>query len=201
MSARTKSPLLPLALSLGTLAAMGTLTAWSPTLYDLFCRVTGFGGTTLRAEAAPAATSDRTIKVRFDANVANSLPWEFRPLTREVEVRLGEVRQIAYQATNELGVPSGGKATFNVSPPAAGAYFNKIACFCFTYQELAPGQSMDMPVQFFVDPEILNDEQLGRLPDITLSYTFFPEDAPAPKTADASAEAKPALQAEAKPAL
>ena len=199
MSTRAKSPLLPLALSLGTLTAMAALTAWSPTLYDLFCRVTGFGGTTLRAEAAPATVSDRTITVRFDANVANSLPWKFRPLTREVEVHLGEVRQIAYRATNELGVASGGRATFNVSPPAAGAYFNKIACFCFTHQELAPGQSIEMPVQFFVDPEILKDEQLNGLPDITLSYTFFPEDAPAPETAaadpvaDVGAAAKPAL--------
>ena len=173
-----KSPLLPLVLSLGTLAAMGALTAWSPTLYDLFCRVTGFGGTTLRAEAAPAATSERTITVRFDANVAQSLAWQFRPKVREVEVHLGEVRQIAYHARNELPAPSWGTATFNVSPPAAGAYFNKIQCFCFTNQELKPGEGMDMPVQFFVDPDILNDEQLGHLPDITLSYTFFPDDPP-----------------------
>ena len=201
MTRKAKSPLGPVLLSLAVLVSMGTLTAYAPTLYDLFCRVTGFGGTTQRAEAPSTAVSDRTITVRFDANTANSLPWTFRPTVREVTLKLGEVRDVAYQATSESRADSWGKATFNVSPPAAGAYFNKIACFCFTYQELAPGQSMDMPVQFFVDPEILNDEQLGRLPDITLSYTFFPEDAPAPKTADASAEAKPALQAEAKPAL
>lgn len=183
--AQSNSLKLPLGLSFGLLLGMGALTAWSPTLYDLFCRVTGFGGTTLRAEAAPAATSERTITVRFDANVAQSLPWEFRPGVREVEVKLGEVRQIAYHAKNELSVPSWGTATFNVSPPAAGGYFNKIACFCFTNQELAPGEGMDMPVQFFVDPEILNDEQLGHLPDITLSYTFFPDE-PAEKTAAAS---------------
>ena len=188
-----RSALMPVALSLGVLAAMGVLTAWSPTLYDLFCRATGFAGTTQRAAAATAPVSQRSIKVRFDANVAQSLPWEFRPKVREVEVKLGEVRQIAYEARNEMSQPSWGKATFNVSPPAAGAYFNKIACFCFTNQALGPGESVDMPVQFFVDPEILADEQLGHLPTITLSYTFFPDDAPKTAEAASGAATKPAL--------
>ena len=174
-----KSSTFPVALSLGVLLAMGTLTAYAPTLYDLFCRVTGFGGTTQRAVEAPsAATSERTITVRFDANTANGLPWAFRPKVREVTLKLGEVRDVAYVARSEVGDDSWGRATFNVSPPAAGAYFNKIACFCFTNQHLAPGQSVDMPVQFFVDPEIVDDELLAHLPDITLSYTFFPDEKP-----------------------
>ena len=147
-------------------------------LYRLFCQVTGFGGTTQRVAQADVAVVDRTIKVRFDANVAAALPWSFRPGVREVEVKLGEVREIAYRARNEARDENWGMATFNVSPPAAGAYFNKIACFCFNNQGLKPGESVDMPVQFFVDPAILEDEMLARLPTITLSYTFFPDNPP-----------------------
>ena len=175
---RTRSSLGPVVLSLGVLLSMGALTAYAPTLYDLFCRVTGFAGTTQRASGPSTAVSERKITVRFDANVANALPWEFKPAVREVTLKLGEVRDVAYIARNELGEDSWGKATFNVSPPSAGAYFNKIACFCFTNQHLAPGQSVEMPVQFFVDPEIAKDELLSDLPDITLSYTFFPDEKP-----------------------
>ena len=179
-----KQSLKPVFLSLGILASMGTLTAYAPTLYDLFCRVTGFAGTTQRAEAASDTVSERTITVRFDANTAQSLPWAFRPKVREVTLKLGEVRQMEYVARNEFGEDTWGKATFNVSPPAAGAYFNKLACFCFTNQHLAPGQSIDMPVQFFVDPDIVDDELLANLPDITLSYTFFPDEKPAEPAED-----------------
>ena len=167
----------PVILSLSVLLGMGALTAYAPTLYDLFCRVTGFAGTTQRADAS-TSISDRTITVRFDANTASSLPWAFRPKVREITLKLGEVRDVAYVARNEVGEDTWGKATFNVSPPAAGAYFNKIACFCFTNQHLKPGESVDMPVQFFVDPEIVEDELLRDLPDITLSYTFFPDEKP-----------------------
>ena len=176
--AQRKSSTGPLVLSLGTLLAMGTLTAYSPTLYEIFCQVTGFGGTTQRVAQADVPVLDRTIKVRFDANVAAALPWSFRPETREVEVKLGEVRNVSYRAKNEARDENWGMATFNVSPPAAGAYFNKIACFCFNNQGLKPGESVDMPVQFFVDPAILEDEMLARLPTITLSYTFFPDNPP-----------------------
>ena len=182
-----KSARFPVILSLSVLLGMGALTAYAPTLYDLFCRVTGFGGTTQRADAPASAISDRTITVRFDANTASSLPWEFRPKVREVTLKLGEVRDVAYFARNELGEDTWGTATFNVSPPAAGAYFNKIACFCFTNQHLKPGESIDMPVQFFVDPEIVEDELLRDLPDITLSYTFFPDEKP-----EEVAQARPA---------
>ena len=175
---KARSPVGPVLLSLSVLAGMGALTATAPTLYDLFCRVTGFAGTTQRAAAAPDAVSERSITVRFDANVAQSLPWAFRPKLREVTLKLGEVRDVAYVARNEMASDSWGTATFNVSPPAAGAYFNKIACFCFTNQHLKPGESVEMPVQFFVDPEILKDEALAHLPDITLSYTFFPDEKP-----------------------
>ena len=185
---RTK--LQPVLLSVGVLAAMGTLTAYAPTLYDLFCRVTGIGGTTqVAASADGIEVVDRTITIRFDANTAQSIPWGFRPKVREVEVKLGEVHQIDYRADNEAGETTWGTATYNVSPPAAGAYFNKIACFCFTRQELLAGAGVDMPVQFFVDPEILQDESLKNLPDITLSYTFFPQDPPAEETAAVAGQA------------
>ncbi|NJR13507.1 MAG: cytochrome c oxidase assembly protein [Phyllobacteriaceae bacterium] len=143
-------------------------------LYQLFCQVTGFGGTPQIAATAPADVLDRTIKVRFDANVAPGVPWDFAPKTREIEVRLGETVQIDYAATNRGTRPVWATATFNVTPEGAGAYFNKMQCFCFTETELKPGQSMDMPVVFFVDPDIINNSESARITTITLSYTFFP---------------------------
>jgi cytochrome c oxidase assembly protein subunit 11 len=143
-------------------------------LYDWFCRTTGFGGTPLVAKTAPAKASERRIAVRFDANVAGGLPWEFAPETREVEVAIGETKLVHYAAKNGWSAPTFGTATYNVSPPQAGAYFNKLQCFCFTEQRLEAGERMDMPVAFFVDPAILDDPELKSLKNITLSYTFFP---------------------------
>lgn len=143
-------------------------------LYDLFCRVTGFGGTPRIATTAPAKTGERRIKISFDANVAPGLPWNFGPETREVEVLVGETKLIHYAAANNGRQPTIGTATYNVSPPTAGYYFNKMQCFCFTEQKLSAGEKMDMPVAFFVDPEIDNDPELKSLKTITLSYTFFP---------------------------
>lgn len=143
-------------------------------LYDLFCRVTGFGGTPRIATAAPAAPVERRMKIRLDANVAPGLPWKFGPEAREVEVRVGESKLVHYAATNNGKAGTVGTATYNVSPPTAGAYFMKMQCFCFTEQALASGEKMEMPVAFFVDPEIEKDPELKGLTTITLSYTFFP---------------------------
>ena len=143
-------------------------------LYQLFCQVTGYGGTTKKADTASANVLDRTITVRFDANVASGLPWEFQPKQREVTIRLGETTDVAYLAKNIFNTPTRGKASFNVTPELAGAYFNKLQCFCFTDTTLKPGETLDMPVQFFVDPEIINEVDLKDINTITLSYTFFP---------------------------
>ncbi len=146
----------------------------SAELYTLFCKVTGYGGTTQRVEQASQKVLDKKIIVRFDANVAPGLAWDFQPVQRSVEIKIGETAKVSYAATNILGMPSRGKATFNVTPELAGSYFNKLQCFCFTDTELKPGQTLDMPVLFFVDPEIVNEPDLKNLDTITLSYTFFP---------------------------
>lgn len=160
-----------LGLSLGML---GMAYAAVP-LYQLFCQVTGYAGTTQRADDTTGKILDKTITVRFDSNISTDLDWEFKPKQRSVTVRIGEKTQVAYQAKNTGGNVSWGTATFNVAPGAAGVYFNKIECFCFTEQELAAGQAVDMPIIFFVDPEIVNDPLLKDAPTITLSYTFFPD--------------------------
>ncbi|WEX07826.1 cytochrome c oxidase assembly protein [Chelativorans sp. AA-79] len=143
-------------------------------LYRLFCQVTGYGGTTQRVEQYSDKILDKTIVVRFDANTSG-VPWEFQPKQREVTLRIGETQEISYTARNLAAKATTGTATYNVTPEMAGAYFNKIQCFCFTEQTLEPGQSYDMPVQFFVDPEIVNVPELKNLKAITLSYTFYPK--------------------------
>ncbi len=142
-------------------------------LYRIFCQVTGYGGTTQRADAFTGEISDRVIKVSFDANVGSNLDWRFKPKTRAIDVRLGQKATAIYLASNTGENVSTGEATFNVSPQAAGQYFNKIECFCFTEQKLAPGQSVEMPVLFFVDPDVQNDPLLKSTTTITLSYTFY----------------------------
>lgn len=163
------------ALMLGGVAtAMAGASFASVPLYRLFCQVTGYGGTTQRADAAPAAAAARIITVRFDASVSgNGLPWTFLPVERRVQVRVGEERLAFYRATNNGREATTGTATFNVTPFKAGPYFSKIACFCFSEQTLAAGQTIDMPVSFFVDPAILDDPNLADVDTITLSYTFF----------------------------
>lgn len=147
----------------------------SAPLYDLFCRVTGFSGTPLRAESLPASlqAAERTITVRFNADIAPGMPWKFQPVQRAVKVRPGEEMLIFYKASNPTGEAVAGQASFNVTPEKAGQYFNKIACFCFEEQMLEAGQSVDMPVSFFVDPEILTNPTTRDVRTITLSYTFF----------------------------
>jgi cytochrome c oxidase assembly protein subunit 11 len=141
-------------------------------LYDWFCRVTGFAGTTQVAAAAPDTVLDRTIKVRFDASTMD-MPWRFRPVQREVTVRLGETALVFYEAHNPTDRPITGTASFNVTPYSTGSYFAKIACFCFVEQTLQPGETVQMPVTFYVDPEIIEDREASRVPVITLSYTFY----------------------------
>ena len=163
------------AMALGTfVAAMVGAAYASVPLYDWFCRTTGFGGTPLIASSAPAAPIDQRIQVRLDANVAGGLPWDFAPESRVVELAIGETKLVHYIARNAGSDSNIGTATYNVSPPQAGAYFNKLQCFCFTDQRLAAGERMDMPVAFFIDPEIVKDPDLKGLQSITLSYTFFP---------------------------
>ena len=142
-------------------------------LYQIFCQVTGYGGTTQRAAAAPTTVLDRTITVRFDANVSG-LPWKFEPVVRRMDVRIGENSLAFYRATNISAKPSTGTASFNVTPEITGGFFNKLACFCFTEQTLAPGESIDMPVSFFVDPTLVDDKDATKVSEITLSYTFYP---------------------------
>ncbi|HSM42821.1 MAG TPA: cytochrome c oxidase assembly protein [Afifellaceae bacterium] len=159
---------------LGVVAIMVGLAYASVPLYDMFCRVTGYGGTTQRAEAESQRVIDREVIVRFDANVAG-LPWSFRPESPEFRLKVGAMGEIAYLAVNRSGKATAGTATFNVTPAAAGAYFNKIECFCFTSQELGPGERVSMPVRFFVDPAMDEDKDLDTVRTITLSYTFYPD--------------------------
>jgi cytochrome c oxidase assembly protein subunit 11 len=157
----------------GVIAGMLGLTAASVPLYRLFCQVTGYGGTTQRAERAPGQVGDETVKIYFNAEVAQGIPWSFAPERREIEVRIGEQQLAFYRAHNNGTQPIVGTATFNVTPNKAGVYFSKIDCFCFTEQVLEPGESADLPVSFFVDPAILDDPETQDVKSITLSYTFF----------------------------
>ena len=142
-------------------------------LYRLFCQVTGFGGTPVRAAEAPGAAAGQ-VDVRFDANINSALPWRFAPVQQKVTIVPGERVQVAYRATNLLARATTGTATFNVSPALASKYFSKIECFCFTEQTLKGGESVDMPVTFFVDPKMFEDPDTKGFGEITLSYTFYP---------------------------
>ena len=157
------------------LAMIGLAFASVP-LYRLFCQVTGFDGTTMRAAAAPGPVAGKEVAVRFDANTASSLPWRFAPEKSREIVTLGEREMAFYTAKNLSARPVTGTATFNVSPVQAGKYFSKIQCFCFTEQTLKPGEEVRMPVVFFVDPKILQDPDAREISEITLSYTFYPVD-------------------------
>ena len=143
-------------------------------LYKMFCQATGYGGTTRRATQQYAnRVLDRDIVVRFDANIAG-VPWDFQPVDRSMTMKIGETVQAHYQATNKFDRPVTGRATFNVQPELAGPYFNKVECFCFTDTSLKPGETLDMPVLFYVDPDIVNVPELKDVKTITLSYTMFP---------------------------
>ncbi|PZF75785.1 cytochrome c oxidase assembly protein [Aestuariivirga litoralis] len=165
-------------MSTATVVAMVGLTFASVPLYRLFCQVTGFGGTTQRADAAPRQVLDKMVSVRFDANTSGKLEWAFHPVKPAVKVRFGEQEMAYYEAVNRSDKTLTGTAVFNVTPPQAGAYFNKIQCFCFTEQTLKPGEKIEMPVTFFVDPDMLKDPDAAGVDEITLSYTFYPVDKP-----------------------
>jgi cytochrome c oxidase assembly protein subunit 11 len=175
----------------GVVLLMGTLSFAAVPFYDWFCRVTGYGGTTTTAVAPSERVLERTIKVRFDASVDRDMPWSFRPMQREIEVRLGETALVFYEAHNPTDRPVAGTASFNVAPYSAGSYFAKIACFCFEMQVLQPGERLEMPVTFYVDPEILEDREAKGLHQITLSYTFHLTDLPEEEAAALALPAGP----------
>jgi cytochrome c oxidase assembly protein subunit 11 len=162
------------AICIAVVVSMGALAYASVPLYRLFCQATGYGGTTMRAASPSAQTLDRVITVRFDANVGGGLAWQFEPIDKIMTVKLGETAIVKYRATNPTEKPLTGSATYNVVPDQAGVFFNKLECFCFTEQLLAPGQTAEMPVQFFVDPAMATDSDGKRIHTITLSYTFYP---------------------------
>jgi len=174
MTRKARTALLAAGLAFG----MTGLAFASVPLYRLFCQVTGFAGTTQVGSAAPG-TNGRTISVRFDGNRAPSLPWEFRPRDQRRDIAIGARNIALYEARNLSDRPVTGTATFNVTPSQAGQYFVKIQCFCFTEQTLRPGQSVSMPVIFYVDPRINEDPVAREISEITLSYTFYPVDRPA----------------------
>ena len=165
-----------LRMALVALAMLGLAFASVP-LYRAFCQLTGFDGTPLRAEKAPGAVAGQ-IGVRFDANINSALPWRFEPVQETVHIAPGARTQIFYRATNLTARTTTGQAVFNVSPEIAAPYFSKIECFCFSEQTLKGGQSVDMPVVFFVDPRIMKDPDTKNIDEITLSYTFYPVEKP-----------------------
>lgn len=173
-------------LLVSVVAGMVGLSFASVPLYRLFCSVTGLGGTTQRAEAAPARVADAVVTVRFDAQTAPGLDWQFQPLTDAVAVHPGEQNQVFFRAVNRTREPVTAQAVYNVTPAKAGIYFDKLQCFCFSSQTLAPGQSIDMGVTFFVDPDMLTDPGTREVRSITLSYTMFRAPDEAPPTAAAA---------------
>ena len=164
--------------AVGLVVFMGAMAWASVPLYDWFCRVTGYGGTTATSTQGSDTVLDKTIRVRFDGGLDRDMPWQFKPLQREMEVRIGETGLAFYEAYNPTDRPIAGTASYNVSPFTAGGYFSKIACFCFEEQVLQPGERVEMPVSFYVDPDIVEDRDAKHVPVITLSYTFYEIDLP-----------------------
>ena len=176
-----------------TVLAMGSLGWAAVPLYNIFCAVTGYGGTTATAEAGAAEVLDRTVLIRFDASRERGMPWSFKPVETKMRVRIGETSLAFYEATNPTDEVVAGTASYNVAPYAAGPHFVKIDCFCFTEQILEPGQTASMPVTFYVDPAILDDPEAKDLTEITLSYTFHVTDLPEDYAAiDAALDTDPA---------
>ena len=159
--------------AVGLVVTMGALSFAAVPFYDWFCRVTGFGGTTAIADGSTVVPSDEFMTVRFAASLDRDMPWTFRPVETHMRVRLGETNLAFFEAHNPTDRPVAGQATFNVVPYAAGGYFDKIQCFCFTEQVLQPGETVQMPVSFYVDPAILDDPEGKFVHEITLGYTFY----------------------------
>lgn len=154
-------------------AAMVGAAYASVPLYSLFCKVTGFGGTPLVSERAPDHVLGRSLTIRFDSNVTPGLPWKFVPEQNSIKLRIGEVATVHYKVINQAAREITAQASYNVTPPQVGAYFNKINCFCFTEQTMKPGETREMTVVFYVDPSIAKDRDQNDLNTITLSYTFY----------------------------
>lgn len=178
---------------LAVVAVMAALSWIAVPFYSWFCKVTGFAGTTQVATQGSDRVLDRTVRVRFDANVMPDLGWTFRPMQTEMTVHLGETAMAYYEAVNTTDETVTGRATYNVAPSDAGYYFEKIECFCFTEQTLAPGERIEMPLTFFVSPDMLEARDAAHIRDITLSYTFFRHDERKSARAEVDAPAATAL--------
>lgn len=161
---------------LAVVMGMVGLSFASVPLYSLFCRVTGFGGTPQSVGTLPAVILDRTVTVKFDANTSPNMPWDFKPELRQIDVKLGQKGLTSFYAHNRMNKATSGTALYNVTPPKAGKYFHKIQCFCFDKQTLEPGQRVDMPVLFYIDPALNDDPNMADVNTITLSYTFYEAD-------------------------
>ncbi|ARQ57173.1 MULTISPECIES: cytochrome c oxidase assembly protein [Rhizobium] len=159
---------------------MGAMSYAAVPLYRLFCQVTGYNGTTQRVEQMSSVVLDRKMRVTFDANVAPGLQWNFKPVEREVNPKIGETIQVNFVAENRSNEIQRGQAVFNVTPGEAGAYFNKVQCFCFTDTDLKPGEKLEMPVVFYIDPDIVKAVESKDIHTVTLSYTFYPKEGPKP---------------------
>jgi cytochrome c oxidase assembly protein subunit 11 len=162
----------------GVVVVMGALAWASVPFYSWFCKVTGFGGVTNTANAGSDVILDQTITVRFDGSLDRDMPWQFKPMQREMTVRIGETGLAFYEAYNPTDRVVAGQASYNVTPYAAGNFFTKIDCFCFTEQVLQPGERVEMPLTFYVDPEMVSDREGKYVKSITLSYTFYEIDLP-----------------------
>ncbi|WP_238365976.1 cytochrome c oxidase assembly protein [Mesobacterium pallidum] len=187
---RLEGPNRTVAYLVGVVVFMGAM-AWAAVpFYDWFCRVTGFGGTTgVASDAAyEHEVLDQTIKVRFDASVERDFPWVFKPMTREMEINIGQDALVFYEAYNPTDRPIAGAASYNVVPYQAGGFFIKVECFCFTEQVLQPGERVEMPVSFYVDPEIVEDREGQYIHNITLGYTFHEIDLPEDQAASLETE-------------
>jgi cytochrome c oxidase assembly protein subunit 11 len=181
---------------LGVIGVMVGLDVAAVPLYRLFCAVTGYNGTTQRAKEAPSAElEDRLVTVRFNADIAPDLAWEFRPAVASVQVHPGEERTVAYHAVNKSREGVTGTATYNVTPSKVGLYFDKIQCFCFTRQHLDPGESKDLTVTFFVDPDIASDPNTRDINTITLSYTMFRAKEQDPQGSESNSASRPSVAA------
>lgn len=169
---------------------MGAMSWAAIPLYRVFCQVTGYNGTTQRVDQVSTTVLDRTMRVTFDANVAPGLQWDFKPVQREVNPKIGETIQVKFIAENHSDEVQRGQAIFNVTPGEAGVYFNKVQCFCFTETELKPGERLEMPVVFYIDPDITKAVESKDIHTITLSYTFYPKEGPKPVASNEDGTAK-----------
>lgn len=187
-----QGPARTVAQTLSLVVFMGGLAWASVPFYDWFCRVTGFGGVTGVSDVAPEDVLDQTITIRFDGSLNNHMPWEFKPVVREMDIRIGESGLAFYEAYNPTDRPVAGSASYNVTPYQAGGFFNKIDCFCFEEQVLQPGERVQMPVTFYVEPDIVDDRDGKHIHTITLSYTFYeidlPEDTASMQDSDANSD-------------